>query len=365
MIFFLEEITHHMEQNLTIAPVLHNEELASLDNNNIRAITPKQYIIAATSDNTRRAYQSDIRHFIEWGGLLPTSAETIMHYLQQHAEQLNPRTLVRRLTALKNWHLYQGFPDPTSHPMIRKTLSGIKHIHGKPKDKAKALTVETLIAMIDYLRASPRLIDYRNNALLQVGFFGAFRRSELVAICWEHIHFVPEGIEVMIPRSKTDQDGEGQVCAIPYGDKNLCPVTALIAWRDKSFSAGFVFRSIGNNDHLKEEAIRPNQINVIIKSIAKACQLPEVNLYSSHSMRRGFATEASKKGAPFGAIMRQGRWRHEGTVLGYIEEGKRFDSNAADIILKHRDEKTSRTAEQIQKREHEHSASTDPNERRS
>jgi len=34
--------------------------------------------------------------------------------------------------------------------------------------------------------------------------------------------------------------------------------------------------------------------------------------------------------------MRQGRWRHEGTVLGYIDEGKRFDQNAADIILKHR-----------------------------
>lgn len=128
-----------MEQNLILASALHNEELASLDNDKTQTISTKQYIIAATSDNTRRAYQSDIRHFIEWGGLLPTTAETMMHYLQQQAERLNPRTLVRRLTALKNWHLYQGFPDPTSHSMIRKTLSGIKHIHGKPKDKAKAL----------------------------------------------------------------------------------------------------------------------------------------------------------------------------------------------------------------------------------
>ena len=115
-----------------------------------------------------------------------------------------------------------------------------------------------------------------------------------------------------------------------------------MAWRDHSSSqAGLVFRAIGNGEHLKTKAIRPNQINVIIKNLAKACQLPEVQLYSSHSMRRGFATEASKKGAPFGAIMRQGRWRHEGTVLGYIEEGRRFDSNAADIILKHKDEHTS------------------------
>jgi integrase len=330
------------EQNSGTAIVLHNDNPASIDAETAHPISPQQYIIAATSDNTRRAYQSDIRHFVEWGAFLPTSAEIIMKYLQQHADSLNPRTLVRRLTALKNWHLCQGFSDPTSHPMIRKTLSGIKHIHGKPKNKAKALTVEVLATIVAYLKGSSRLVDVRNNALVQIGFFGAFRRSELVAICWEHIHFVPEGIEILIPRSKTDQEGEGQFSAIPYGDKKLCPVTALMAWRDKSSSqTGFVFRAIGNGENLKAEAIRPNQINVMIKTIAKACQLPEVQLYSSHSMRRGFATEASKKGAPFGAIMRQGRWRHEGTVLGYIEEGKRFDSNAADIILKHKDENTS------------------------
>lgn len=329
-----------MEPKPVAAIIQYDKNSTSTQSEIALPISTQQYIIAATSENTRRAYQSDIRHYIEWGGLLPTSTDSIMRYLHQHASSLNPRTLVRRLTALKNWHLYQGFTDPTAHPTIRKTLTGIRHIHGKPKHKAKALTVETLKIMVAYLNASTRLIDVRNNALLQIGFFGAFRRSELVAICWEHIHFAPEGIEILIPRSKTDQKGEGQTCAIPFGDKNLCPVTALITWRDKSsLQSGFVFRSIGSEEQLKSTAIRPNQVNVTIKSIAQACQLPEMKLYSSHSMRRGFATEASKIGASFGAIMRQGRWRHEGTVLGYIEEGKRFESNAADIILKHKNEK--------------------------
>jgi hypothetical protein len=64
-----------------------------------------------------------------------------------------------------------------------------------------------------------------------------------------------------------------------------------------------------------------------------ACQLPDAENYSSHSLRRGFATTASKLGAPFGAIQKQGRWRDNATVLGYIDEGKRFDDNAAGIIL--------------------------------
>ena len=242
---------------------------------------------------------------------------------------------MRRLTALKNWHLYQGFADPTANPAVRKTLTGIKNTHGKPKDKAVPLTVEALKSMAKYLNASGRLIDIRNNALLQIGFLGAFRCSELVAIGWEHIRFVPEGIEILIPRSKTDQGGEGQGCAIPYGDNTLCPVSALTAWREQSgYSTGWVFRQMTKGQQINKEALKPNQVSLIIKSLTKACRLPDAEQYSSHSMRRGFATEASKKGASFGAIMRQGRWRHEGTVLGYIEEGKRFESNAADFLLK-------------------------------
>lgn len=79
------------------------------------------YLHAATSDNTRKAYQNDIAHFVSWGGALPTSSNVIIHYLQAFAAQLNPRTLVRRLTAIKHWHTYQQFSDPTACPLVRKT----------------------------------------------------------------------------------------------------------------------------------------------------------------------------------------------------------------------------------------------------
>ena len=67
-------------------------------------------------------------------------------------------------------------------------------------------------------------------------------------------------------------------------------------------------------------------------------------------MRRGFATEASRNGAPFGSIMRHGRWRHEGTVLGYIDEGKRFDQNAASIMLKHHHKKEEKKMKEVKKK---------------
>lgn len=294
----------------------------------------KAYLQAATSANTRRAYQSDVRHFIAWGGLLPTTPDIIVRYLTEQAPRLNARTLVRRLTALKHWHTYQGFADPTQHPLIRKTLSGIKQLHGKPKEKALPLTLADLQIMMALLKGSPRLMDSRHSALVQLAFFGAFRRQELAGIQVEHVRFVTEGIEILIPHSKTDQAGEGQVCAIPYGDDCLCPVTALQTWLDQAqIKRGYIFRRLTKKGEILEKGIQPGQVNLIVQSLARQAGLVDWQHYSSHSFRRGFATEASKRGAPFGAIKRQGRWRHDGTVLGYIEEGKLFETNAAGILL--------------------------------
>lgn len=292
------------------------------------------YLKAATSLNTRRAYQQDIRHFIGWGGILPTTPDIVLQYLHSSAPHLNPRTLKRRLIAIKHWHTYQDFSDPTAHPLVRKTLSGILHVHGRPAEKAPAFSIEQLMLLSHYLRTQGNIISIRDQALIQIGFFGAFRRSELVAMHWEHVKFVPQGVEILIPRSKTDQEGEGQVCAIPYGNSVLCPVTALHHWQKQSDTdVGAVYRRVFKNGQIGNDAISSGTVNSIIKKLAIACQLPNAYQFSGHSLRRGFATVASQKGATLGAIMRQGRWRHEGTVNGYIEEGQRFDKNAADSIL--------------------------------
>jgi len=351
----LMEITENTALSPGDIPILRNSDSHIAPENQL------YYIHAATSNNTRTAYQADIRHFVHWGGRLPTSGEAILQYLRYHAALLNPRTLARRLTAIKNWHLYQGFSDPTAHPAIRKTLAGIRNVHGKPKNKAAPLTLEIIAKMSVLLKESNRLIDCRNRALLLVGFLGAFRRSELASIKWDDITHVPEGVEIMVPRSKTDQGGEGQVCAIPSSNNAmLCPVAALCEWRERSSSeTDYVFRQITAGGRVLNEAIKPHQVNVVIKSIAIACCIPDAESYSSHSLRRGFATEASRKGAPFGSIMRHGRWRHEGTVLGYIDEGRRFDQNAASILLNHPDQKESENGKNERGKKEKQPATTD------
>ena len=101
---------------------LTTTSLVSAKEETLPAIAAHQsYWQIATSNNTRRAYQSDVRHFISSGGLLPATTESLMHYLNSQAGQTNPRTLKRRLVAIKQWHVTQTFPDSALLCIFRKS----------------------------------------------------------------------------------------------------------------------------------------------------------------------------------------------------------------------------------------------------
>lgn len=294
----------------------------------------QRYIEAATAENTRRAYRSAIRHFECWGGRLPAEAPTVKAYLLAHAETLNPRTLSLRLTALRHWHQLQGFPDPTAVPEIRKLLQGIARQQGKPKRQAKAFRLEHLEAMGNHLAMQSGPKACRDRALLLAGFFGAFRRSELVGVHLEHLQWEPEGILITVLRSKTDQSGEGRLKALPYGEGELCPVRALKAWLQiAGIQSGPVFRRVNRWEAVLDRPLHPAGVNLVLKAVASQVGLDFVPELSSHSLRRSLATSAHRAGASFESIKRQGGWVHDGTVWEYIEEAQRFEENAAAVLL--------------------------------
>jgi integrase len=292
------------------------------------------YLKAATADNTRIAYRSDVRHFERWGGLLPASTESIINYLQHYATSLNPRTLARRVTAIKQWHHYQGFPDPTSHPAVGKTLKGIFRLEGKPPTKAHPLTIVELQTLVETLQAQTSLASRRDEALLQVGYFGGFRRSELINIKVEDLHWVEEGVDVIIPHSKTDKESKGQAVALPYGTDALCPVSALKSWLAiAGITSGLIFRSVKKGNQLQQSGITPSSVNLIMKRRASECGLTSLIMFSSRSLRRGITTAASRADSTLISIMRHGRWKNVNTVMEYIDSADRFKENIATAVI--------------------------------
>ncbi|WP_050460953.1 tyrosine-type recombinase/integrase [Herbaspirillum autotrophicum] len=328
--------------------IIHSIEQDVIDIGNVTThvdnelgIRHRAFLAAATSDNTRRTYRAAVSHYLAWGGMLPADESTMIRYLLAYVDSLNPRTLALRLTALSQWHVHQGFFDAASTPTVRKTMAGILRTHGRPKKKAKALPIEDLECIVAHLASLGTLKAVRDSALLQIGFFGGLRRSELVNIKVEYIAWTLQGITIMLPRSKTDQIGEGVVKAIPYSDGPCCPAMALRAWLNAaSISTGPVFRSISRWGKLATEALHEGSVNAILADCATLAHLSYVPDLSSHSLRRGMATSAHRAGADFRDIKRQGGWRHDGTVQGYIEDADQFKENAAGSLLRSRSKPT-------------------------
>lgn len=295
----------------------------------------RQYLNSATAENTRTTYRSAIRQFERWGGKLPTDRDTVIRYLLDHAETRNVRTLDLHLTALSQWHRYQGFTDPTQDPTVRKTLNGMRRLHGKPKKKAKALRLEHIARILAWLKQQPNgLKKTRDLALVQVGFFGAFRRSELVAIRVEDLVWDQDGLNIRLSRSKTDQQGEGLERVIPTGVGSVCAVRAVREWlTEAGITSGPVFRPINRWGQLQNRALRPAAINDFLKALADACGFDFASELSSHSFRRGLSTSAARENLDFELIKKQGGWKNDATVREYIDEGRRFEDNVATVLI--------------------------------
>lgn len=96
----------------------------------------QHYIDASVRKNTQKSYQSAVRHYeVEWKGFLPATADNIAQYLIDYADKLSINTLNQRLAALAQWHIEQGFPDPTKASVVHKVLKGIKTLSVHDKNR--------------------------------------------------------------------------------------------------------------------------------------------------------------------------------------------------------------------------------------
>ena len=276
------------------------------------------------ANNTLRAYQSDFRDFSAFcskNGLssIPTQPKIIALYITHLSKSFKFSTLKRRIASISVIHKLKGHYLDTKHPIIMENLHGIKRILGSRQKAKKPLLINDLKLIIKAIDKE----KIRDKALILLGFSGGFRRSELVSILHEDIEFVPEGIKILIKRSKTDQSGEGIVKAIPYFDnKEFCPVLTLRDYINKKISKE-------NEDKIFE--ISDKSVALIIKKYAQKAGL-DSSKYAGHSLRSGFATTAAEFGAEERNIMAMTGHKTTQMVRRYIQEANLFKNNALNKI---------------------------------
>jgi len=306
----------------SLRPSNHSVQLIAED---VRA-----YLQAALSENTRRAYAADIAAFIRWGGEVPSTAEAIAEYLASRAEGTKPSSLKRALIGIRKAHRLAGHPDPTKSELVRAVLRGVCRVKGANVQQAIPVMREDILLISDTLGRD--FAGLRDRALLLLGFAGGFRRSELVALDVADIAFVPEGLLVVVRRSKTDQEGVGRKVGIPYGRTRACPVRSLSDWlAASSIGGGPLFRSLTKNGKVKG-ALSAQSVGPILRRAAEAAGLPTTGM-SAHSLRAGLVTSAVRAGISTWKIKQQTGHRSDAVVGMYVRDAQIFSGNAAGTLL--------------------------------
>ena len=302
---------------------------------------------------------------------MPATPETVALYIASRAETgpddergrptapLKVATLERRLAAISQAHKLAGLETPASRSKepLHSVWAGIVRSLGVARRKVAPALAQDVVQMAVVCDETVRLAATfpddaahrsalrarRDKAMVLLGFAAALRRSELAAVRVEDVGYTPEGLRLLIPRSKSDQAGAGQTVGVAYGDRaETCPVRAVRSYVAAAGAAladqgrpsplsGPVFRKVDRWGRLGSKAITGRTVADIVKRLAEAAGLDPA-LYAGHSLRAGFATTAARAGKPDRSIQKQTRHKSTAMLAEYVREGRLFDENASEGI---------------------------------
>ena len=316
-----------MNDIITDIKVLQEETLLNLKNSKAK--------------NTVRAYKSDFNDFRLFCvqnsfKSLPTEPKIVSLYLTYlSTKDAKMSTLKRRLVSIGVIHKLKGYYLDTKHPSIIENIMGIKRRKGSIQKGKKPILINSLKLIIDVIdkECKEEIKKLRDRSLILIGFSGGFRRNEIVALNYDDLDFVSEGLKISIRRSKTDQFGEGSIKALPYFEKSqYCPVVSLQKWISVAkIGYGSLFRRFLKGSKLSENRLTDQTVALLIKKYLTLAGIDSRN-YSGHSLRSGFATSAAESGAEERSIMTMTGHKSTEMVRRYIKEANLFKNNALNKI---------------------------------
>lgn len=301
------------------------------------AQSAQKYAEASLAPASKRAYASDWRTYENWCKKQKLASfgppPQIAMYLAHLADSgKRTSTIERALTSICKAYDLADLDNPRFDKSVRFVRRGIRRMLGVAPDRVDALLPAQLLQMSEALPHGEawELRSARNRALLLLGFAGAFRRSEVVALDMSDVQQVDEGLRVTLRRSKDDQEGKGRMLGIPYGGTlGTCPVRAVKAWIEiAQIDSGPIFRSISRNGKaVRDRALTDRQVANIVKRAAKLAGLS--GRHAGHSLRSGLVTSAVIAGKSLPGIKAHTGHTTLDMLMRYVREQGVFDDNPA------------------------------------
>jgi integrase len=293
----------------------------------------------ARSDRTRELYAYEWGRYCDWCTAnaqqsLPSSAATVAMYLQHLVERgYKPSSIDLALSTICARHRGGQFPNPRNEELVRLQRAWLRRKAGVAPREVRPLVVEELRATLDWL-SEEDLGQLRDRALLLVGFAGALRESEIVALDVGDVEIGKQRMLLTIRRAKTDQLGQGAMIGVTASaEARYCPLHALGLWLKRAgIESGPVFRGVDRWEHVSRDRLTVRQIDRIVQRSMRRAGL-DADDYAGHSLRAGLATSAADAGHSLDAIMRQTRHKSVEVARRYIRRADAFRENVLDGLI--------------------------------
>lgn len=113
------------------------------------------------------------------------------------------------------------------------------------------------------------------------------------ALRGHHLHAT--GLELLIVRSKSDQEGVAELVSIPHANGERCPVKALKQWQELTgIRTGWLPRSVDCTNK-SEKPLSAQSVALIVKDAVRRVG-GDPSAVSGHSLRAGYCTQAAIAG---------------------------------------------------------------------
>ncbi len=268
---------------------------------------------AARTESTRKIYAYLWGQWAHWCASrdlapLPGDPAALSAFLTERAaEGIAVVSLNVTCTAIRHVHRMHELPDPVATETVRQVRLGLRRTYGTaPRQLARPLATEDIRQIVTHIgRTDPRGI--RDAAIILLGYASAMRRSEIVGLDLLDIREEPGGVLVTIRKSKTDEQGHGQIVAVARGKHPTTdPVAALAAWRKlRGHQPGPLFTRFYRSQ-ISLQALAGESVSRILRRRAKEAGL-DAERITAHSLRAGHATTAALGGVPLARIAAQTR----------------------------------------------------------
>lgn len=317
------------------------ERLETIQNKELREKGNNLYelIDANWARSTARKYSYGWNAWVKWSDqydevlAIPADPFHICLYLNDLSkEKKQPGTITNALTGIRWGHLRKGYQSPTDDCLVQLTFKGALRIASEHKvsNQKEPLPPELVKKVCEEYGHSDNLMHKRFLLTVLIGYFGFLRIDEILWLQVKHFVFSTDHIDIMLEKSKTDQNRHGNKVTISDIDSN-CSVKEVLddyltKAKLKDDSEAYILckmvktkeghKAIGH--HKISYTTARKEFLSLLSSVMPITE--DVRQFCTHSMRSGGATAAINNGVSEREIDLHGRWKSEKSRNKYLKD---------------------------------------------